>query len=376
MVEVLSFLPLASAAVWMAIGALQIHVRSYRVSTGVAFIATAFLMGSYALQDWLTLALPLPQTGPGAFLPAHFWLVLASLTFFFFAKWLVRGRRWIDALVALPAVWMALPYVIPHLPNVGALYAASPIPFLAEAALTHSLVYTLTMIVAGLLVLRQGASLAFDSMGGESWAILAIMAAAALMLAFALLTNPYFPVLQAAPLFSATLVVPGVLLLLVFRRDRNSGVVQLFNLRQTFQGETLGVYLIYETGDLLGAALGGDERMDDDVFAGTLDAFQSFFRHALPLLKGRLLKTATFGDIGVLIEQGDHCYLTVLTTSRRLGLIRELMRHRLREFEESNASILDDWSGVVDILQGTDLVLQGFVPEESEDHAGRRERRG
>lgn len=368
MVEVLSFLPLASAAVWMAIGALQVHVRSYRVSTGAAFIATAFFMGLYALQDWLTLAVPLPAAGPGAFLPAHYWLVLASLTFFFFAKWLVHGRRWIDALVVIPAVWMALPYLIPHLPIVAALYAASPIPFLAEGALTHYLVYTLAMIVAGLLVLRQGASLALDTMGGESWAILAIMTAAALMLAFALLTNPYFPVLQAAPLFSATLVVPGVLLLLVLRRDRNGGVVQLFNLRQTFQGETLGVYLIYETGELLGAALGGDERMDDDVFAGTLDAFQSFFTHALPLLKTRLLKTATFGDIEVLIERGDHCYLTVLTTSRRLGLIRELMRQRLQEFEESNASLLDDWSGVVDTLEGAEFVLQEFVPEESEDH--------
>ena len=367
MVDVLSFLPLASAAVWMAIGALQVHVRSYRVSTGAAFIATAFLLGIFALQDWLTLVLLLPLPGPGDFLPAHFWLVLASLAFFYFGKWLVHGRQWIDALVAIPAVWMALPYVIPLLPSVGPLFVASPIPVLAVAALDHSLVYTLAMIVGGLLILRQGASLALDSMGGESWAILAIMVAAALMLAFALLTNPYFRVLQAdaTPLFSATLVVPGVLLLLVLRRDRNSGVVQLFNLRQTFQGETLGVYLIYETGDLLGAALGGDDRIDDDVFAGTLEAFQSFFTHALPLLKGHSLKTAAFGDISVVIERGDHCYLTVITTSRRLGLIRELARQRLREFEASNVGLLEDWSGVVDALQNTEIVLQGFVPEET-----------
>ena len=109
MVDVLSFLPLASATVWMAIGTLQVHVRSYRVSTGAAFIATAFLLGIFALQDWLTLVLLLPLPGPGDFLPAHFWLVLASLAFFYFAKWLVRGRQWIDALVAIPAVWMALP---------------------------------------------------------------------------------------------------------------------------------------------------------------------------------------------------------------------------------------------------------------------------
>jgi hypothetical protein len=57
----------------------------------------------------------------------------------------------------------------------------------------------------------------------------------------------------------------------------------------------------------------------------------------------------------------------VVTTSRRLGLIRELARQRLREFEASNATILEDWSGVVDALEGTELVLQGFVPEESEE---------
>ncbi len=370
MVEVLSFLPLASAAVWMAIGALQVRAKSYRVSTGAAFIATALLMGLFALRDWFTLALTFPDTGPGALVPAEFWLVLASLTFFYFAKWLVHGRQWIDALVAIPAAFMALPYVVPHLPSVGAPFAASPIPFLAVETLNNHLFYTLAMIVAGLLILRQGASLAFDAMGDESWAILAIMVAAALLLAFALLTNPYFPVLETADLFSATLVVPGVLLLIVLRRDQNSGVIQLFNLRQTFQGETLGVYLIYETGDLLGAALGGDDRIDDDVFAGTLDAFQSFFTNALPLLKGRSLKTATFGDIAVVIERGDHCYLTVITTSRRLGLIRELAKQRLREFEASNVDLLDDWSGVVDALQGTEIALQGFVPEESEDYVG------
>ncbi|MFQ5919957.1 MAG: hypothetical protein ACE5I4_07960 [Thermoplasmata archaeon] len=366
MVEVLSFLPLASAAVWITIGALQVHVRSYRVWTGAAFIATAFLMGLYALQDGLALVVSLPPTGPGALLPAHFWLVLASLTFFYFAKWLVYGRRWLDALIALPALFMALPYFVPLLPSVGPAFGASPVPFLAGEVLTRYLYYTMAMIVAGLLILRQGASLAFDATSDESWAILAIMVAAALLLAFALLTNPDFgPVLQSAPLFSATLVAPGVLLLLVLRRDQNRGVVQLFNLRQTFQGETLGVYLIYETGDLLGAALGGDDRIDDDVFAGTLDAFQSFFTHALPLLKGRSLKTATFGDIAVVIERGDHCYLTVITTSRRLGLIRDLAKQRLREFEASNVALLEDWSGVVDALRDTEIVLQGFVPEEA-----------
>ncbi|MFQ6012456.1 MAG: hypothetical protein ACE5LS_02275 [Thermoplasmata archaeon] len=366
MVDVVSYLPLASAAVWMAIGAFQVRGKSYRVSTGTAFIATAFLMGLYALQDWLTLALQLPATGPGSFPPSHFYLVLASLTFLYFAKWLVHGRRWVDAFVALPAVFMAQPYIIPLLPAVGAFWqAASPLPLLAEGALTHYLVYTLSMIVAGLLILREGASLALDAMGGESWAILSIMGAAALLLAFALLTNPYLPAFQASPLFSATLVVPGAFLLLVLGRDRNSGVIQLFNLREAFHGETLGVYLIYKTGDLLGTALGEDERMDDDVFAGTLDAFQSFFTHALPLLEGHALKIATFGDIAVVIERGDHCYLTVVTTSRRLGLIRELMRQRLREFEESNAPLLEDWSGVVDALRGREIVLRGFLPEET-----------
>ncbi|MFQ5909059.1 MAG: hypothetical protein ACE5JE_09610 [Thermoplasmata archaeon] len=366
MVDVLSYLPLASAAVWIAIGAFHVRGKSYRVSTGAAFIATALLLGLYAFQDWLTLALQLPLAGTGSLPPSHFYLVLASLAFFYFAKWLVHGRRWMDAFVAVPALFMALPYIVPLLPGVGELWGnASVVSALAVQALTYYLVYTMVMIVVGLVILRQGASLALDAMGRESWAILAIMTAAALMLAFALLT--YLPAFEVRPYFSASLVAPGALLLLVLRGDQNRGVIQLFNLRATFQGETLGVYLIYETGDLLGAALGGDDRIDDDVFAGTLDAFQSFFTHALPLLEGRSLKTATFGDIAVVIERGDHCYLTVVTTSRRLGIIRELARQRLREFEANNATLLEDWSGVVDALQGTELVLQGFVPEEAEE---------
>lgn len=377
--DTLSHLPLASAVVWSFIGALQVRGGTHRVSTGAAFTATAFLLAGTALWDWLTLVFALPQLLPGPLPPSRFYLVSASLTFLYFAKWLVHGRRWYDAIVALPAIVFLLPFVLPHVPYLQDLWTASePFPLLARQALERadpeavdlsvvSMLYVVGLILAGVQFLRQGALLALDALGRESWGILAIMGAALLLVAFALLTNPYVPVLQeGVPLsiFSATLVVPGALLLSHLRREERLGVLQLFNLKQAFKGETLAVYLIYRTGDLLGAALGEGERMDDDVFVGTLDAFQSFFTHALPFLRGHPLRTATFGEIAVIIERGDHCYLTVVTTSKRLGLIKELMRRRLRRFEEENAAVLADWSGMVDVLRGTDQILQGFVPEE------------
>jgi hypothetical protein len=374
-VSIVSHIPLASAVIWSAIGVSQLRGGSFRVSTGAAFTATAFLMATYALWDWLTLAFGLPQSIPVELPPSRFYLVLASLTFLYFAKWLVHGRRWLDGLVASPAAFMALPYAAPWIPWFSEFWTSQVLlQMLAEAALTHYLLYALVLILGGIQFLRQGALLALDAIGRESWSIIAIMGAASLMLAFALLTNPYFPVLHESvtPLYSSTLVAPGAMLMASLRQGRAIGVLQLFNLREAFRGETLAVYLIYKTGDLLGAALAEGETMDDDVFAGTFDAFQRFFNHALPFLRGHTLKTATFGDIAVIIERGVHCYLTVVTTSKRLGLIRELMRQRLKRFEEENRAVLGDWSGVVDILRGTDMVLQGFVAEEMTEETVRR----
>ncbi|MEE9593215.1 MAG: hypothetical protein V3W28_06520, partial [Thermoplasmata archaeon] len=79
MFDPLSHLPLASAAVWIAIGAFHVRGRAYRVSTGAAFIATAFLLGLYAFQEWLRLGLQLSLTDPGPFPLSEFSLVLAAL---------------------------------------------------------------------------------------------------------------------------------------------------------------------------------------------------------------------------------------------------------------------------------------------------------
>ncbi len=374
-VSLVSHAPLASAVVWSAIGMLQARGGSLRVSTGIAFTATAFLMAAFALWDWLSLAFGAFGNVTAAVPPAHFFLVWASLTFFYFAKWLVHGKTWVDAVFAIPAVFVAVHFVVLNVPGGAAAWETTRfLPLWAEGALTHYLLYTLALIVAGIYLLHQGALLTLDAMGRESFAIVGIMGAASLAIAFALLTNPYYPLLHESvtPLYSATLVVPGIALLLALRRGRGVGVLQLFNLREALKGETLAVYLTYKTGDLLGAALSEDTSVDDDIFVGTLDAFQNFFTHALPFFQGQTLKTASFGEISVIIQRGHHCYLTVVTTSKRVGLIRELMMRRLRRFEDDNRAQLEDWSGVVDVLHGTGDVLGGFIAEEKVEEVASR----
>lgn len=365
--SLLSHVPLASAVVWSTIGFLQARSVSLRVSTGIAFTATAFLMAAFALWDWLSLAFGVFEGISLLVPPSHFFLVWASLTFFYFAKWLVHGKAWVDAIFAAPATFIAIHFVVSNVSGVAGAWESSPfLPVWAEWAMTHYLLYTLTLIVAGIYLLRQSALLTFDAMGKESFAIIGIIGAASLALAFAVLTNPYFPLLQESvtPLYSSTLVVPGVVLLLALRRGRGIGVLQMFNLREAFRGETLAVYLIHKTGDLLGAALSEDTTVDDDIFVGTLDAFQNFFTHALPFFHGHTLRTASFGEISVIIQRGEYCYLTVVTTSRRLGLIRDIMIRRLRRFEDENKAQLREWSGVMDVLHGTGEVLEGFIAEE------------
>ncbi len=364
----LAHIPLTTAVVWTVIGFLQARGGALKVSTGIAFTGTAFLVAAFALWDWLILAFGVLDEVTAVLPPSHFFLLWASLTFFYFAKWLVHGRVWFDVPFAVPAVFITLHFVVSNIPGIATAWESSGLlPLWAEGALTHYLLYTLTLIVAGIYLLQQGALLTVDAMSSESFSIVGIMGAASLVLAFAVLTNPYFPLLQESvtPLYSSTLVIPGVVLLLALRRGRGVGVLQLFNLREAIKGETLAVYLTYKTGDLLAAALSEDTETDDDIFVGTFDAFQNFFTHALPFFQGQTLKTASFGDISVIIQRGDYCYLTVVTTSKRHGLIRELLKNRLRTFEAENRSQLADWSGVVDVLHGTDDVLGGFIAEET-----------
>ncbi len=366
--SLVSHAPLASAVVWSTIGLLQARSASLRVSTGIAFTATAFLMAAFALWDWLSLAFSIFQGISILVPPSYFFLVWASLTFFYFGKWLVHGKSWVDIIFAAPAAFITLHFVVSNVPDAASVWGSSPyLPVWAEWALTHYLLYTLTLIVAGISLLRQSALLTLDAMGRESFAIIGIIGAASLVLAFAVLTNPYLPFLQESvtPLYSSTLVVPGVVLLLALRRGRGIGVLQLFNLRESLRGETLAVYLTHKTGDLLGAALSEDTAVDDDIFVGTLDAFQNFFTHALPFFRGHTLRTASFGEISVIIQRGEYCYLTVVTTSRRLGLIRDVMIQRLRRFEDENTAQLREWSGVMDVLHGTGEVLEGFIAEEN-----------
>ncbi len=372
-ISVATLLPLTSALVWFAIAVSQMRGGTVRASTGAAFVATAFLISLYALWDGLGLAFSMSNF-LHSLIPSPLILALASLMFLYFAKWLARGRRWSDGILAVPVVLLALPSILDLLPFLPPAWL--DLPFLSQVlALVpgnlerYSTALIILFILGGINFLRQGALLAVDVMGRESWAIIAIMAAASLVLAFAILVlaNPYLNVLSAEVtppgIFSSSLVVPGIMLLAALRRGRAIGVLKLFNLKESYQGETLAVYLTHKSGNLIGAVPMQGEAMDDDVFVGTFDAFQSFFNHALPFLKGHTLRIATFGEIAVIMERGQYCYLTVVTTSKRLGLIRETMRHQLRWFEGLNARHLRDWDGLLDVLAGREDILRGFLPE-------------
>lgn len=370
-----TLLPPASAFVWFAIGLSQTRGDTVRASTGVAFVATALLISMYALWDWLGIAF---TTVPdlGLYLPSTLVLLLASLMFLYFAKWLARGRRWSDGVLAVPVALLALPFLLEMVPFLPPTWM--DLPFLSvlhaevysEMFPVYSMGLIILFILSGINFLRQGAQVAVDVMGRESWAIVAIMVAASMVLAFAILALvqprvvlPLTLDLTRSDIFSSSLVAPGLLLLASLRRGRAIGVLKLFNLKDSYQGEILAVYLTHKSGSLIGAVQMRGEAMDDDVFVGTLDAFQSFFNHALPFLKGHTLRIATFGEIAVIMERGRHCYLTVVTTSKRLGLIREFMRQRLRWFEAQNGHHLDDWDGLLDALSGREDILRGFLPE-------------
>jgi hypothetical protein len=129
--------------------------------------------------------------------------------------------------------------------------------------------------------------------------------------------------------------------------------------------EILSAFLIYEDGTLMGSRgkEGNHQEVDDDIFGATLDAIQSFMKTSFPFLVGKWLRTIEHGDIKIIIERGQHCYLALIIRGPESDILRRQMIEALRRFEEENREVLADWSGVVDEFRGLPQMLDSLFAE-------------
>ena len=125
--------------------------------------------------------------------------------------------------------------------------------------------------------------------------------------------------------------------------------------------EVKAALLVYANGMLIGAKLRpGEELIDEDVLAATIDVIQNFMQTSFSLLRGKRLTSIVQGDFALVLERGEFTYLTALIQGPDNERLREGMRSRLRDYEARNRSVLRDWSGAPEDTRGTEELLMSL----------------
>ncbi len=365
---ILAQLPLATFVVWASIGFFQLYRRRIRTLTEVAFVAGSFSFAGYAVSDWLFFG---AGEATVAFLLARVSVsivTVAAYLFFLFTKLFLTRPHRTDALLAFPflgslgLVWGGLVVGVQGGFPWGWTAVFEPTLFLVWLA------YILTYTSAGIwytyrtyLVVRRNSQFLGRGMLGILNSYLA-----ALVLGFG--TNAVYNMagLQLMPMFSTTLVLPGIVSLYVLvpvTRDRISTVMRKW---KSTRYNVLGVYLIYENGTLIASRTNfQDKTVDDDIFGATLDAIQTFMRTSFPSLLGKSLRRIEHGDVKILIEQGRHSYLATIIEGEDVDTLWITMKEAVERFERTNEPVLPEWSGLLQDLEDVEAILADLFTDKA-----------
>ncbi len=120
------------------------------------------------------------------------------------------------------------------------------------------------------------------------------------------------------------------------------------------------VFVIDRSGLLLAESsvmMAGD--MDADIFAGMLSAVQDFVRNSLDtsLEKKSGIKKMEYGDMSILIENGERIFLTSIYKGTGHPDMERVMKNMIRDIESQHGHIIRSWSGKLQDME----VIQDYV---------------
>ena len=73
------------------------------------------------------------------------------------------------------------------------------------------------------------------------------------------------------------------------------------------------------------------------------------------------LEQLRFGGQRVLLARGTHSVLAAVVTGRYLNGLPRKLQQTVQDFERSNASVLANWNGNVDLFPKVDLIGRRFL---------------
>lgn len=106
------------------------------------------------------------------------------------------------------------------------------------------------------------------------------------------------------------------------------------------------IFAVNTAGLLLGKASSEEGGLDADIFAGMLSAVQDFVRDRFGQGGGGAgLGRLEYGDMKILIEHGQHLFLTAVFSGNEHSDMKSAMKQTLRDIEQKHGQLLNSWTG-------------------------------
>ncbi len=106
------------------------------------------------------------------------------------------------------------------------------------------------------------------------------------------------------------------------------------------------IFAVNSAGLLLAKASSEEGGMDADIFAGMLSAVQDFVRDSFGQGGGKAgLGRLEYGDMKILIEHGQHLFLTAVFTGNEHPDMKRTVTRTLNNIEEKHGQLIQGWTG-------------------------------
>jgi hypothetical protein len=122
------------------------------------------------------------------------------------------------------------------------------------------------------------------------------------------------------------------------------------------------IFLIHNSGILIHElSRKSSEELDGDIFSGMLTAVQSFIKDSFGHTGDVGLKGMELGGQKLLIERGANVYLSITLIGEDSEYLTFYMTEIIREIEDKYGSVLTDWKGDTNKLEGVQEILQRLL---------------
>ncbi len=114
------------------------------------------------------------------------------------------------------------------------------------------------------------------------------------------------------------------------------------------------IFAVDRAGLLLAQASSQDDELDADIFAAMLSAVQDFVRDSFDTdgTRQRGLGKLEYGDMKIMIEHGEHMFLTAVLRGAEHKDMRSMLKNTVQNIERDHSHALKTWKGNVSNIRG------------------------